>query len=44
MLHARPKTLDEMASVPGIGQAKLERYGEQFLNVLKELEDAPEEA
>ncbi|KAA8985466.1 DNA helicase RecQ [Halospina sp. K52047b] len=44
MLHARPKSLDEMASVPGIGQAKLERYGEQFLNVLKELEDAPEEA
>ena len=44
MLHARPKTLDDMATVPGIGQAKLERYGEQFLNVLKELEDAPEEA
>ncbi|WP_077531053.1 DNA helicase RecQ [Vreelandella utahensis] len=44
MLHARPKTLDDMATVPGIGQAKLERYGEQFLNVLKALEDMAEEA
>lgn len=44
MLHAKPKTLDDMATVPGIGQAKLARYGEQFLKVLKELEDTPEEA
>ncbi|WP_148252857.1 DNA helicase RecQ [Aidingimonas lacisalsi] len=44
MLHARPRTLDDMATVPGIGQAKLERYGEQFLNVLKALEDMAEEA
>ncbi|XOZ34515.1 DNA helicase RecQ [Halomonadaceae bacterium KBTZ08] len=42
MLHARPKTLDEMAMVPGIGQAKLERYGQQFLDLLKELETTPE--
>ncbi len=38
MLHAQPKTLDDMATVPGIGQAKLERYGESFLRVLRELE------
>ncbi|MGM0433548.1 MAG: DNA helicase RecQ [Pseudomonadota bacterium] len=44
MLHAKPKTLDDMATVPGVGQAKLERYGEQFLNVLKALEDMAEEA
>lgn len=44
MLHARPTTLDAMATVPGIGQAKLERYGEPFLKVLKELEDLPEDA
>ncbi|MEQ6884727.1 DNA helicase RecQ [Salicola sp. Rm-C-2C1-2] len=44
MLHAKPKTLGDMASVPGVGQAKLERYGEQFLNVLKALEDMAEEA
>ncbi|PAU80446.1 DNA helicase RecQ [Halovibrio salipaludis] len=39
MLHAKPKTLDDMATVPGIGQAKLERYGEQFLMLLSELEN-----
>ncbi|MFO7788444.1 MAG: HRDC domain-containing protein [Halospina sp.] len=44
MLHAKPKTLDDMATVPGVGQAKLERYGEQFLNVLKALEGMAEDA
>ena len=38
MLHARPRTLEQMAEVPGIGQAKLERYGEKFLSVLNNLE------
>jgi ATP-dependent DNA helicase RecQ len=34
MLRRRPATLDEMAKVSGIGQAKLARYGEAFLGVL----------
>ena len=37
MLHARPSTLEAMAQVPGIGQAKLERYGEAFLSELQNL-------
>jgi len=39
MLHARPRTLEQMGELPGIGHAKLERYGEQFLTVLNSLED-----
>ena len=35
MAEARPSTLEEMAALPGIGQAKLTRYGESFLAVLK---------
>ncbi|MBS7699869.1 MULTISPECIES: DNA helicase RecQ [unclassified Chelatococcus] len=31
---ARPTSLVEMADVPGIGEAKLERYGSAFLQVL----------
>ncbi|MCG6933490.1 MAG: DNA helicase RecQ [Gallionella sp.] len=34
MLKRRPVTLDEMAEVSGVGQAKLARYGEAFLGVL----------
>jgi len=30
----RPRTLEELARVPGMGQKKLERYGEAFLSVL----------
>jgi len=35
MLSRRPATLDEMAEVSGVGQAKLVRYGEEFLAILK---------
>ena len=34
MASAAPATLEAMAKVPGIGQAKLARYGEQFLKVI----------
>ncbi len=34
MLQVRPATLEEMASVSGVGRHKLERYGEAFLRVL----------
>ncbi len=34
MAEARPATLEAMASLSGIGKAKLERYGERFLSVI----------
>jgi ATP-dependent DNA helicase RecQ len=40
MLKRRPATLDEMAQVSGVGQAKLARYGEEFLSVLKQFASA----
>src|SRR5690606_15763969 len=33
---ARPASRKEMASVPGVGEAKLERYGPAFLSVIAE--------
>jgi len=36
MLKRHPATLDELAQVSGVGQAKLARYGEAFLEVLKD--------
>ena len=37
LLDLRPRNREEMARVPGIGQHKLERYGQRFLDVLAEL-------
>lgn len=36
-----PRTIVELASVPGIGAAKLARYGEAFLEVINGHQDAP---
>ncbi|HWH22835.1 MAG TPA: DNA helicase RecQ [Allosphingosinicella sp.] len=36
MAASRPATLRALAQVPGVGAAKLERYGEAFLEVLQE--------
>jgi ATP-dependent DNA helicase RecQ len=36
MLVARPRTLDELSAVSGVGAAKLAHYGEAFLAVLTE--------
>jgi ATP-dependent DNA helicase RecQ len=36
MALARPSSLDQLIDLPGIGQAKLERYGAAFLAVLTE--------
>nr|WP_285674375.1 DNA helicase RecQ [Limibaculum sp. NKW23] len=36
MVARRPRTLDEMRSVSGIGDKKLERYGAEFLAILSE--------
>ena len=35
MLHRRPASLEEMLAIHGVGQAKLERYGEAFLDALQ---------
>jgi len=38
MLELRPRDRAEMARVPGIGQHKLQRYGQPFLDALRELD------
>ncbi|WP_100640686.1 DNA helicase RecQ [Marinobacter salexigens] len=40
MLERKPKTLDELASVSGVGAAKLEKYGEIFLAAIAGLDPA----
>jgi len=37
ILNQRPTTLDELAQVSGVGQAKLARYGDAFLGVLRDV-------
>jgi len=32
----KPKNLDEMLEIYGVGPIKLEKYGQQFLDVLKD--------
>ncbi len=32
--HAQPKTIRELAAIPGVGPVKIERYGEEILAVL----------
>ena len=39
MLEARPVNLQQMALLSGIGERKLELYGEQFLTVIKQFAD-----
>lgn len=36
ILNRRPLTLDEMAQIGGIGQAKLAKYGDAFLQVVED--------
>lgn len=40
MLERRPRTLDELAEVSGVGAAKLEKYGEVFLETIAGLDPA----
>ncbi len=35
MANAKPQTLDELSEISGVGAQKLERYGTQFLEVLR---------
>jgi len=37
MALRRPLTLDQFADLPGVGSAKLTRYGERFIAALREL-------
>ncbi len=39
MLRRRPTTLEQMMEVSGVGQHKLARYGQQFLDLLLSLEE-----
>ncbi len=38
MVEIRPGTLDELAGITGVGETKLERYGEEFLAVIAKAE------
>jgi len=38
MIDIKPRNTSEMASVSGVGQHKLERYGEEFLQLIQEHE------
>jgi ATP-dependent DNA helicase RecQ len=40
MVSNRPKTLNEFAQIPGVGEAKLKRYGSAFLEVLTQAQPA----
>lgn len=35
MVKAKPKNLDEMAKISGVGEAKIKKYGKVFLEVLR---------
>src|SRR5690625_4268049 len=35
LVREQPQSLDELARIPGVGAAKLERYGEQFLEAIR---------
>jgi len=37
MLNCKPHTLDEMAQISGVGQAKLAKYGDAFLQVVEDV-------
>jgi ATP-dependent DNA helicase RecQ len=36
MARARPRTAGAMGDIYGVGPAKMEKYGEEFLNALRE--------
>jgi ATP-dependent DNA helicase RecQ len=40
MLEHKPRTLEELAEVSGVGAAKLEKYGELFLETIAGLDQA----
>ncbi len=43
MTGFKPRSLSALAELPGIGAAKLEKYGDDFLNVIRQVSEAQEE-
>ena len=41
MMQQEPQTLSDMSQISGVGEAKLERYGPAFLEVITQLTDKP---
>ena len=41
MVEQRPRTLEELARLSGVGETKLSRYGEEFLAVITARDGAP---
>lgn len=41
MMQQEPESLSEMSQINGIGEAKLERYGQAFLDVIAQSNDKP---
>jgi ATP-dependent DNA helicase RecQ len=39
MSSRKPATLDDFATIPGVGQTKLNRYGEVFIAVIRAYDD-----
>ena len=39
MSAERPRTLDEMLDISGVGEFKLEKYGERFLEGIRQYEE-----
>jgi ATP-dependent DNA helicase RecQ len=44
MTGFKPRSLSALAELPGIGAAKLEKYGDDFLNVIRQVSEAQEES
>ena len=44
MIAVRPRTTSEMLGVSGIGKTKLEKYGDEFLRVIRAADDDAEAA
>ncbi len=42
MVENKPKTLAAMAAVSGVGEAKLSKYGQQFLDVINQENNTPD--
>jgi len=40
MAQRQPTTLEEFATIVGVGQAKLTRYGPQFVEIIRSRQDA----
>jgi hypothetical protein len=41
MVKSMPSSLAELGKIPGIGDAKLKQYGQQFVGILASLKSSP---